>query len=595
MSQSENNTEEHLDRLRAEQILALYSRVTLGVIGAALAAIILSGGLIHLGSIEQVQGAYWASYIVACAVVHLLLTKFYFVSKPDDDGWRIWAAFFTIICFAEGIGWGAISFLGANDRFPTEMLILTVSLNIAGAAISAFGSYLPAFFAFFIPTTFPCVIWGIVFRNRFPESDLMLLLMLLYIVAIGGLGILNNRGFTELIHLRIQTNALADDLRKQKELAEQANLAKSHFLAAASHDLRQPVHALGLFVGALRALQLPAEGVHLVDRIEQSTVAMDSLFSAILDISRLDAGVVDVQPQIVAVQALLSRICADYLAEASQKSIAVILVDCSLSVSTDPLILERILRNILSNAVRHTAAGRVVVGCRRRDSMVRIEVWDTGPGIAGRDQERIFEEYFQLSNPERNREKGLGLGLAIVGRLANLLGCKVKLRSVLGQGSCFFIDVPRAQPQPSHIEYVSAPAVSVGRGLILVIDDEAAITEAMDTLLTGWGYEVIAAASGAEIIAKVSKSQACPRAVICDYRLQGEENGIDVIALIQSEYNENVPAMLITGDTAADRLIDAKASGLLLLHKPVHNAKLRAALSNLIAASERDRENEVPI
>jgi signal transduction histidine kinase len=154
------------------------------------------------------------------------------------------------------------------------MLILVVSLNIAGAAISAFGSYLPAFFAFFIPTTIPCAIWGIAFRDTFPESHLMLLLMLLYIVAMSGLGIRGNQGFKKLVQLRIKASALADDLRRQKELAEQANLAKSHFLAAASHDLRQPMHALGLFVGALRGVQLPPEGLHFVDRIEQSTIAM---------------------------------------------------------------------------------------------------------------------------------------------------------------------------------------------------------------------------------------------------------------------------------------------------------------------------------
>jgi signal transduction histidine kinase/ActR/RegA family two-component response regulator len=578
---------QRFDRMRAEQVSALFSRVGLGVTGAAFAAVILGGGLVHLGAVTLERGAYWASYIVVCAAAHLLLARLYFSANPNDDEWKIWAAWFTIISFAEGVGWGAIALIGTSERFPTEMLILVVSLNIAGAAISAFGSYLPAFFAFFIPTTIPCAIWGIAFRDTFPESHLMLLLMLLYIVAMSGLGIRSNQGFKELVQLRIKASALADDLRRQKELAEQANLAKSHFLAAASHDLRQPIHALGLFVGALRGVQLPPEGLHFVDRIEQSTLAMDSLFSAILDISRLDAGVVEVQLETLAIQPLLNRICADQMAEASQKSIALVQRHCGLAVRTDPLLLERILRNILSNAVRHTDTGRIVVGCRRRNDMVRVEVWDTGPGIAAGDREHIFQEYFQLDNPERNREKGLGLGLAIVRRLANLLGCPISLRSEVGRGSCFSIEIPKDTLRITPDEGSVSPMASTPRGLILVIDDESVITEAMKSLLTGWGYDVIIADSGAQMISNVSKCLVRPSAIICDYRLRGEENGIDVIRLIQSEYNENVPAMLITGDTAADRLIEAKASGLLLLHKPVPNGKLRAAIANLIASSER--------
>ena len=191
------------------------------------------------------------------------------------------------------------------------------------------------------------------------------MLMLIFIVAMGGLGVRANRSFKELVRLRIRTNELAKDLRKQKELAEQASLAKSSFLAAASHDLRQPVHALGMFVGALRGVALPLDAVRLVERIEESTNAMDSLFSAILDISRLDAGVVDVQPRAFAIQPLLDRICGDHAAEADQKSIGLACHACSATVHTDPLLMERVLRNLLSNAVRYTLSGRVVVGCRQ--------------------------------------------------------------------------------------------------------------------------------------------------------------------------------------------------------------------------------------
>jgi len=586
MQTGNDESAQHLDRVRAEQISALFGRVRLSVTGAAFAAVILGGGLVRLGAITPQLGLFWAGYIVTCAALHLLLARLYAGAKPKNGEWKPWATWFTIISGAEGIGWGVIALVGTGERFSTEMLILVVSLNIAGAAISAFGSYLPAFFAFFVPATIPCAIWGIAFRDTFPESNLMLLLMLLYIVAMSGLGIRNNQAFKELIELRIRTSALADDLRKQKELAEQANLAKSHFLAAASHDLRQPVHALGLFVGALRGVPLPPEGLHYVDRIEQSTNAMDSLFSAILDISRLDAGVVEVNKQAFDLQPLLDRICGDYAEEAKQKSISVVQHRSAATVLTDPVLIERILRNIISNAVRHTDAGRVVVGCRRRNGKIRVEVWDTGPGIPAGDRDRIFQEYFQLRNPERDRTKGLGLGLAIVRRLADLLDCPILLRSQLGRGSCFAIELPIAMAQALPIDAPVNISGAPGRGLVMVIDDEMAIREAMNSLLTGWGYEVVTADSGAEMMAYLAKHPIRPDIVICDYRLRGQENGIDVIHSIQSIFGHALPAMLITGDTAVDRLIEARASGLLLLHKPVPNGKLRAAIVNLIASSK---------
>jgi two-component system, sensor histidine kinase len=497
-------------------------------------------------------------------------------------------SFFTTISLAEGVGWGwaSVSLVGNSDRFSLEMLVIVVTLNIAAGAIPAFSSFLPAFFALFLPTTIPSVFWSIASSDLFPEAIAMLLLMVVFIAAMGGLGVRANQSFKELVGLRIRTNELAKDLRKQKEFAEQASLAKSSFLAAASHDLRQPVHALGLFVGALRAVDLPPEGVRLIERIEESTNAMDSLFSAILDISRLDAGVVDVRAQVFAIQPLLDRICNDHAVEAKRKSILLSNRPCSAMVHTDPLLIERILRNLIANAVRHTDAGRVVVGCRRRAGAICVQVWDTGPGIPLTERERIFQEYFQLHNPERDRAMGLGLGLAIVRRLSNLLFCPVTLRSNLGHGSCFSIEIPEANEASNIVEPVVDSSAELVRGLILVIDDEAAIRDAMLSLLTSWGYAVITAGSVAEMLASLAQCPKRPDMIICDYRLRGGENGIDVVRRLQSECNEAIPAMLITGDTAADRLLEAQASGLLLLHKPVPNGKLRAAIVNLMAASD---------
>jgi two-component system, sensor histidine kinase len=208
------------------------------------------------------------------------------------------------------------------------------------------------------------------------------------------------------------------------------------------------------------------------------------------------------------------------------------------------------------------------------------------------ERERIFQEYFQLQNPERDRAMGLGLGLAIVRRLSSLLNCPVILRSEVGRGCCFSVEIPEATARPANETVASSNAPETIRGLILVIDDEAAIRDAMYSLLTGWGYSVITAGSGPEMLMRLADCPTRPDMIICDYRLRGEENGIEVIRQLQSECNEAIPAMLITGDTAANRLVEAQSSGIFLLHKPVLNSRLRAVIVNLIAASDKNERTQ---
>jgi CheY-like chemotaxis protein/anti-sigma regulatory factor (Ser/Thr protein kinase) len=326
-----------------------------------------------------------------------------------------------------------------------------------------------------------------------------------------------------------------------------------------------------------------------MQRIEASVAALDSLFGALLDISRLDAGVVEVRKQTFAIGPLLERICRDYEGEASAKGLTITRSASSARVNSDPILIERILRNLVSNAVRYTREGSVLIGCRRAGPGLRVEVWDTGIGIPAAYQQRIFEEYFQLENPERDRAKGLGLGLAIIRRLANLLQCELTLRSQPGKGSCFRVTLPlSADRGPSPEAAAEVEAMERGRGLLVVIDDEAAIREAMASLLQGWGYAVISAGSGEEMLTKLANHPTRPDLIISDYRLRGEETGIQAIARLQSEFNEAIPALLVTGDTAKDRLTEAQASGLVLLHKPVPNGKLRAAIVHLMAASREE-------
>jgi two-component system, sensor histidine kinase len=570
-------------RLAVEQIDALFGFVTLGVWGAASTAVFLTLILFYLGVVDARIGLAWTSYIIACAASHIALRVTYRRSQPVGERWRLWAFWFTVISFAEGCGWGwAPVGLTTGGRFDTDLLVMVSTTTVCGGAVSAFGPYLPAFFSLFVPAILPYAVFNATSPDIARRASCLLLLVL--IPAMSGLAIIANRGFKQLVKLRIQTEQLATDLKGQKEIAERASAAKTTFLAAASHDLRQPVHALGLFIGALRRVAMPLEGQRLIQQIEESTVAMDGLFSALLDISQLDAGTVEVHRQSFPVGTLLERICRDHKAEASAKGLSLVWAPSTAIVNCDPVLLERILRNLVANAVRYTDQGRILIGCRRRRATISFQVLDTGPGIPPDQRDRVFQEYYQLGNPERDRTKGLGLGLAIVRRLVDLLGCKLILHSQVGRGSCFEVSVPIATGGiPTSKDVLKAKSGAFAHSFIVVIDDELAIRNAMSALLTGWGHETIVVGSGNDAILQLSSRKQRPDLIICDYRLRDGENGIAVIERLRAEYNETIPAMLITGDTAPDRLAEAKASSLLLLHKPVSNAKLRAAIINLIA------------
>jgi two-component system, sensor histidine kinase len=325
--------------------------------------------------------------------------------------------------------------------------------------------------------------------------------MLVFIGGMGGLGPRANGSFAQLVGLRIQAEELAADLERQKDIAERANRAKSMFLAAASHDLRQPVQALGLFVGALRGVAMAPEGRRMLAQIEASITAMNGLFTALLDGSRLDAGIVTVERQPFAIRSVIDRVCRDFVREAETKRVSLVWKVCAEVVDSDPVLVERILRNLVSNAVLYTERGRIVVGCRRRGPRIALQVWDTGVGIPEHQQALVFQEYYQLGNPERDRAKGLGLGLAIVRRLADLLGNPLTLRSKPGKGSCFEVVLPLAAERTGVQEASpDEPKAAAAARLVVVIDDEQAIREATSSLLKSWGHRVIAAGSGDEAI-----------------------------------------------------------------------------------------------
>jgi two-component system, sensor histidine kinase len=387
--------------------------------------------------------------------------------------------------------------------------------------------------------------------------------------------------------MRLRIESATTELRQRKEEAEQATLAKSQFLAAASHDLRQPTHALGMFVARLSQLPHDPPTQHLVANLEASVQAMQDLLDGLMDISRLDAGNIQIKPRAVAVSTMFDQVQQSLQGLAQDKGLRLRFRPTRVWIDTDPVLFQRILLNLVSNAVRYTQAGSVLVSCRvsSRLGAARIEVWDSGIGIAPEHHELIFKEFYQVGNSARDRTKGLGLGLNIVWRTAQLAGHPLAMRSSLGCGSRFTVQVPLAAPQV--LAATARPAAGTLQGqCVLVIEDDDLARQALVSLLTSWGCAVVAAQSQASALLQVQTlvpNKHRLGVIVSDYRLRDGENGFTAIAAVRQRLGHHVPACLTSGDTDPQLIQQARASGLTLLHKPVRPAKLRSLLTSLLA------------
>ncbi|WP_395457362.1 ATP-binding protein (plasmid) [Azospirillum melinis] len=372
-------------------------------------------------------------------------------------------------------------------------------------------------------------------------------------------------------------------------VAERANAAKTHFLAAASHDLRQPVQSLVLLTSALAIRLGDHPAASLVGSIEASMDALCRLLDAILDISKLDAGTVSPNVQAVSLGTIFARLEGEYRLRAAEKGVAFRSVPTGVMLNADAALLERIIRNLVENALRYTDHGRILLGCRHARGVLRIQVYDTGIGIPPEHLERIFHEFYQVSNPTRDRGKGLGLGLAIVDRLARLLGYRVHVASRPNKGSCFTLEIPT--PAQTVIETPSAPAPAEqapepGRGTALVIDDDPLVREGLTLLIEDFGWRVTAADSAGHALRLLSGQDRPPDLVIADYRLEAGATGLQAIQAVEVALRGRgfaVPtSVVLTGDTAPQRIADAEASGYRILHKPIAAKEVAQLLSDAV-------------
>jgi len=378
------------------------------------------------------------------------------------------------------------------------------------------------------------------------------------------------------------------ELLLAKEMAEDATQAKSRVLAAASHDLRQPLQALTLFVETLAMTSKDEKQHRLVGKINATVEALDGMLELLLDISKLDAGLIHSKMTTVDLGSILERLADEFqpLGEVSGLQLKFVLPrDCQ--VFSDRVLVERILRNLLTNAMRYTNEGRILIGCRRDGKKVRVEVWDTGVGIAEDQLTKIFRDFYQVGNLARDRRKGFGLGLSIVSRLSMLIDADLDVKSTLGKGSVFSISLPLAEDEAENLPVLDAvPHVTkmIRRegGTVLVIDDEPDILAGMSELIELWGHNVIAVMSSGDALDAISDPAQVPDLIIADYRLGGGDRGDWTIERIRKAFGAKIPGVLVTGDTTPEMLAEADEVELTVLHKPVPTHQLRQLIEDVV-------------
>ena len=575
--------------LRQEQIKMLYSYWPSIVYGSFCIVIIVS---IILWPIAD------KTMLVGWVVVNLILIAFRrndlkqyanaTVEHQDANHGQA-ASIFRLYSLANGILWGLVPVLFFHTDIEYFSLILVIHGGYVAASMAATAGYdQRSFYAFLVPST-TLFILGTLLNGGKPYWPHALLLSF-YPFVITGFALKFNRSMREQLELRIENAELMANLREQRDRAEQAMLAKNRFLAAASHDLRQPVHALGLFVGSLEPHLNASEPRKIIAKIKQTNAALSSLFHGLLDISKLDANVVENAPQHIKLDGIFEEVLSEYIELARQKSIQLdVELPSTHTVYVDPALFGRIIRNLFGNAVNHTDNGSVRLSVKPASSEYwSVQVIDTGKGIPENELENIFSEYHQLENPERDRQKGLGLGLAIVRRLCLLMNLQLKVESTLASGSTFTLLVPAGDSEKiKQVEKSSYDENNhIGCKNVIVIDDETDILKGMEIVLNSWGCVTTIADSGNAAMSALDVNEP-PEIIIADFRLRNNESGLDVIQAIRDEFNTEIPAVLITGDTAPERLQQAAEASVQVLHKPVKPEELKSILGQLTTANQQ--------
>jgi signal transduction histidine kinase/CheY-like chemotaxis protein len=542
----------------------------------------------------------WVAAIVALSVVrtwHLVRLRRNPPTAANADRCQ---AQLTGLSVANAAVWGVFGYLAITPEHPTQTLAVVMVLSGLVASATGFIShlrtmYISYIFAMMGPAAIRCLSFG---DQGF---TIIAVLIVLYLVVSLSASRATARTVLTSINTRfdnldqyaelLEEKALADEAKLSAELA---NAAKSQFLSSASHDLRQPLHSLRLFSATLLSRMSSrqdvaddkyiAEDQRLVRRMDESVTALEGLFEGILDLSRLDAGTYEEQIEHSHLQPIFDQIELAFEPGAKVKNLVFKQDANELVVKTDPQMLGRMLSNLVANAIRYTDEGSVELSAQLNDELVVIKVNDTGIGIPAEEHARVFEEFVQLDNPERDRHQGVGLGLSIVKRLADILDIEIAIET--GQdftGTSFVLFVPVGESTEVTVRTAKQllPAKNISGLFILIIDDEQSARDALEGLVQGWGATAMLASSRTEALEALAEIDEVPDIVISDYRLRDSETGTGAIKAVREQVGRDIAALLITGDIEAHRLQDINLSGLPVLHKPCNPEKLKESIIEL--------------
>ena len=583
----------HVDSLRA-----LYEQAPASLVGNAIGMSLIGLAFWPLASAGRLQG-----WLAVAGLLWLLRLGHYlrYRAAPDSHATALlaWRASWRVLVLAQGAMWPVAVWLfwGLGGPFHTVALIL-IAYSYALGSVQLLAPQRRLFLGFISLVLLPIIVRVASDTSQPWHWQLAGVLGLLFAITLV-MGRTYRSALAQAIGLKQRTEQLAAQLRVEKaaadearRIAEAATRAKTQFFAAASHDLRQPLHAMGLFAEALRQRAHDPEVAALVNSINQSVDALEGLFGELLDITRIDSGGVDVQPAPVSMRDLFARLRLSFEPVAFEKGLALSFHGAQRFVHTDGLLLERILRNLVSNAIRYSEDGGVLVACRPKpgdSGKLLVQVWDSGIGITEASLPHIFDEFFQVQSQrplEPHQRKGLGLGLSIVKRLADLLGAPLTVRSRPGRGSAFTLELPAGSALRT---LTPAPPTGLanrgGAGLqgrrIVVVEDEPAVREGLTVLLQAWGATVDGFDDLGALSAWLADAErAAPDLLIVDYRLPRGQTGIDALAALRARWpGRTLPAIVITGSSLGGHEDEAAQHDFHLLIKPVPPNKLRAMVA----------------
>jgi signal transduction histidine kinase/CheY-like chemotaxis protein len=547
-------------------------------------------------------------WLAAGAVLWLLRLGHYLrfrrQRQADETILRGWRASWEALVLAQGAMWGLAVwvFWGLGTPYHLLALVLIVYSYCLGS-VQLLATQARVFLVFITLVLAPTIVRIATDSSQPWHLQLAVILTLLFLITVL-MARTYGSALGQAITLKARTDELAGRLRTEmvvteearrlaedaRRAAEAANRAKTQFFAAASHDLRQPLHAMGLFAEALRQRSHDPEVASLVNSINESVDALEGLFGELLDITRIDTGGVDVNPAPVRMKELFARLRLHFEPVAFEKGLMMSFRGEQHVAQADPVLLERVLRNVLSNAIRYTDDGGVIVSCRPRQGRLLLQVWDTGIGISEASLPRIWDEFFQAQSNrplEAHHRKGLGLGLAIVRRLTDLMDAPITVRSRVGHGTVFSFEVPVGKAPRAIIEALPGSPAKAPLGLtlqgrlIVVVEDEAAVREGLVVLLQAWGAQVAAFDTIDAVEAWVGSTAAGPPdLLLVDYRLPQGRNGTEALVVLRGRWPDSrLPAIMITGSSLGGHEDEAVTHDYHLLIKPVLPNKLRAMIA----------------